>query len=80
MLKASHNGCYYFVNYTDEYSSHNIVYPIRTKDQVPATVLRYHADVAKVRAFHPLLVLKRDNAGENVGCCHGNPRESWYEE
>ena len=66
MPKASHNGCYYFVNYKDEHSSLKIVYPIRTKDRVPATVIRFYADVAKVRAVHPLLVLKRDNAKETT--------------
>ena len=67
-FKVSHYGGYqYVVTFIDDYSRYTAVYFMRTKDEVPSYLKRFHADLSSCLHANGLsapICIRTDNGGE----------------
>ena len=52
--------------FTDSHSSYRWEYGMKTKSETFSVCKRWFAETAEIREKHPLLMVMRDNSGENT--------------
>jgi hypothetical protein len=63
---TSIEGYNHAVVFTDSHGEYRWQYGMKTKDETLAVSKRWFAEIAELRAKHPLLMVMRDNSGENT--------------
>ena len=58
-------GYFHAVVIVDNHSGYRWIYGMKTKDEVIKVVKQWYSDIADLRAKHKLVIIMRDNAGEN---------------
>ena len=62
----SFGGHQYCAVFVDHFTRYSWVYMLKDKSEMPEVVKQFVADTTLIRRDHPLLCLRRDNAGENI--------------
>ena len=62
---TSIEGHNYALVITDDCTGYRWLYGLKTKDDILRAVKKWYSDIAVLRETHTLLVVLRDNAGEN---------------
>ena len=62
---TSVEGYNYAALFVDDHTGVRWLYGLKTKDEVKSAAQRWMAEIAELREKYPLLVVMRDNAGEN---------------
>ncbi len=58
-------GRNYALIITDDCTGYRQLYGLKTKDDILKAVKKWYSDIAELRETHTLLVVMKDNAGEN---------------
>ena len=62
---TSIEGHKYALVITDDCTGYRWLYGLKSKDDILKAIKRWYSDIAELREMHKLLVVMRDNAGEN---------------
>jgi hypothetical protein len=50
---------------TDDCTGYRWLYGLKTKDDILKAIKKWHSDIAELRETHTVIMVMRDNAGEN---------------
>jgi hypothetical protein len=62
---VSIEGYNFAVVITDDHTGYRWLYGMKSKDDILKVIKTWYSDIAELRQLHELVVVMRDNAGEN---------------